>query len=119
MTLPLPLPLRRIPPSPIVGVCQWRCGVPNHRFEYAIGGGDSLHCAAQSCEDILFFEAAAIEWQVTYPINFPPVCDGDLAIEIIDAPSFASHEWLTTPFQTQRQVTKQPCLLQRLQCKQR
>ena len=66
---------------------------------YAIGGGDSLHCAAQSCEDILFFEAAAIEWQVTYPINFPPVCDGDsLAIEIIDAPSFASHEWLTTPF---------------------
>ena len=66
---------------------------------YAIGGGDSLHCAAQSCEDILFFEAEAIEWQVTYPINFPPVCDGDsLAIEIIDAPSFASHEWLTTPF---------------------
>ena len=66
---------------------------------YAIGGGDSLHCAAQSCEDILFFEAAAIEWQVTYPINFPPVCDGDsLAIEIIDAPSFASHEWLTNPF---------------------
>ncbi len=65
---------------------------------YAIGGGDSVHCAAQACEDILFFEAAAIEWQVTYPVNYPPVCDGDsLAIELIDVPSFASHEWITTP----------------------
>ena len=32
----------------------------------------SVHCVAQACEDILFFEAAAIEWQVTYPVNFPP-----------------------------------------------
>ena len=65
---------------------------------YPIVAGDTLHCTAQSCEDILFFEAAAIEWQVTYPVTWPPVCAGDtIEIEIIDPPLRSTHEWDTDP----------------------
>ena len=72
-------------------------GVPNHRFGLRHRGG--VLCIRSPILEHFVLEAAAIEWQVTYSINFPPVCDGDsLAIVIIDAPSFASHEWLTTHF---------------------
>ena len=65
---------------------------------YPMEAGDTLHCVAQACEDILYFEAAAIEWQVTYPVTWPPVCSGDsIEIEIIAPPARSSHVWDTFP----------------------